>query len=395
MPTASGWTVGSRAGGAAVGMTSAWCGLAARGEIHAVDIDTRYFTGNYPPGASLEGCLSDGDPDAASEWRTLLPEVALGADAHHLFAVAAGAAGAAGGVYSHVRLNILPDGGVARLRVYGRPRPDWQALAASGAVDLASALTGAGAVAWNDSHYGQPGNILRPDRARDAGDGWETRRRREPGHDWCIIALSHPGAITRVVIDTAHFKGNYPDRCSLQGALLAEPPAAAAPAGTATGAAATAGGGLDDTLLAQAAHWPELLPEQRLQADREHTFTITDGVRAAPVSHVRLNLFPDGGVSRVRLFGTLAFGASEPAQLPADRTVTGGLRRGVTLHPEPLTRYAFAPFGEVIETAGAEQRIINDGSTVRFPRPGPGGRGRDRRPPADQPVSRPAAAPAR
>ena len=367
-----GWESRRRRGG---GHDQCVVRLAARGEIHAVDIDTRYFTGNYPPAASLEGCLSDGDPDAASEWRTLLPEVALGADAHHLFAVAAGAAGAAGGVYSHVRLNILPDGGVARLRVYGRPRPDWQALAASGAVDLASALTGAMAVAWNDSHYGQPGNLLRPDRARDAGDGWETRRRREPGHDWCIIALSHPGAITRVVIDTAHFKGNYPDRCSLQGALLAEPPAAAtamatgagATAGTATGteaatataatagaAAATAGataparaaatvpattagatagtaaptgaagGGLDDALLEQAAHWPELLPQQRLQADREHTFTVADGVRAVPVSHVRLNLFPDGGVSRVRLFGTLAFGASEPALLPGRRTVGRG-----------------------------------------------------------------------
>ena len=339
-----GWESRRRRGG---GHDQCVVRLAARGEIHAVDIDTRYFTGNYPPAASLEGCLSDGDPDAASEWRPLLPEVALGADAHHLFAVAAGAAG---GVYSHVRLNILPDGGVARLRVYGRPRPDWQALAASGAVDLASALTGAMAVAWNDSHYGQPGNLLRPDRARDAGDGWETRRRREPGHDWCIIALSHPGAITRVVIDTAHFKGNYPDRCSLQGALLAEPPAAAAPAGTATGAAtgtatgaaATAGGGLDDTLLAQAAHWPELLPEQRLQADREHTFTIADGVRAAPVSHVRLNLFPDGGVSRVRLFGTLAFGASEPAQLPAGRTV-GAARDG-------------AMSGDGAEAAGAPGR---------------------------------------
>ena len=186
-----------------------------------------------------------------------------------------------------MRLNLLPDGGVARLRVYGRPRPDWNALATLGELDLASAVHGAVAIAWNDAHYGNPGNMLRPDRGRDMGDGWETRRRREPGHDWCIIALAHPGTIDRVVVDTAHYKGNYPDRCSLQGASL--------PADT---------GELRASVVAQSMFWPVLLDEQPLQADREHTFTAGAMKGRGPVSHVRLNMIPDGGISRLRLFGT-------------------------------------------------------------------------------------------
>ena len=254
--------------------------LAAPGEVYAVDLDTRHFTGNFPPAASLEACHCAGDPDAATDWTTLVPPAPLGPDAQHLFEVSAA------GVFSHVRLNLLPDGGVARLRVYGRPRPDWQALAAAGAVDLGGARSGALAVAWNDSHYGHPDNLLRPDRGRNMGDGWETRRRREPGHDWCIIALAHPGTIQRVVVDTGHFKGNYPDRCSLQAAQL--------PAQFAE---------LQESIIAQSMFWPALLPEQPLQADREHTLTVPAAAAAQSVSHVRLNMIPDGGISRLRLLG--------------------------------------------------------------------------------------------
>ena len=257
--------------------------LATAGEIFSVDIDTTHFTGNFPPAASLDGCYCDGDPDAAAEWVPLVPPVPIGPNSHHLFEVPSAA------VVTHVRLNLLPDGGVARLRVYGRPRPDWQALAASGAVDLGCARNGAVAVAWNNSHYGHPSNLLRPDRARHAGEGWETRRRREPGHDWCIVELARPGCIQRVVVDTSHFKGNYPDRCSLQGALL--------PAHF---------GELQESVIAQSMFWPVLLPEQPLQEDREHAFEVPAPACTQPVSHVHLNIIPDGGVSRLRLFGSPA-----------------------------------------------------------------------------------------
>ena len=257
--------------------------LATAGEIFSVDIDTTHFTGNFPPAASLDGCYCDGDPDAAADWVPLVPPVPIGPNSHHLFEVPSDA------VVTHVRLNLLPDGGVARLRVYGRPRPDWQALAASGAVDLGCARNGAVAVAWNNSHYGHPSNLLRPDRARHAGEGWETRRRREPGHDWCIVELARPGCIQRVVVDTSHFKGNYPDRCSLQGALL--------PAHF---------GELQESVIAQSMFWPVLLPEQPLQEDREHAFEVPAPACTQPVSHVHLNIIPDGGVSRLRLFGSPA-----------------------------------------------------------------------------------------
>ena len=273
-----GWESRRRRGG---GHDRSVVRLAAPGEIHAVDIDTRHFTGNYPPAASLEACLSDGDPGDDAAWVPLVPPAALGPDDHHLFAVADRS------TWSHVRLNLLPDGGVARLRVYGRPRPDWTALAALGELDLASAVHGAAAIAWNDAHYGNPGNMLRPDRGRDMGDGWETRRRREPGHDWCIIALAHPGSIDRVVVDTAHFKGNYPDRCSLQGASTA---------GGHRRSAHFGGGAVD--VLARAAG------RAAAAADREHTFAAGAMKSRGPVSHVRLNMIPDGGISRLRLFGT-------------------------------------------------------------------------------------------
>ncbi|MFT3807497.1 allantoicase [Arenimonas sp.] len=256
-----------------------WCivRLARPGRLHGVDFDTRHFTGNYPPGASLEGCyLRDGDPGAATEWFELLPRVPLQGNSHHYHALDGARP------VSHVRLNIYPDGGVARLRLYGRPEFDPARRDDDGLVDLASALNGAVALIANDEHFGRVGNLLLPGRGVDMGDGWETRRRREPGHDWCLLALAGPGVIEAIEVDTAHFKGNYPARCSLQ--------AAHSPSGDL------------QALVAQAENWPLLLPEQTLQMDLQHYFR--EQIRAhGPVTHVRLNIFPDGGVSRLRLRG--------------------------------------------------------------------------------------------
>ncbi|KAB2912352.1 MAG: allantoicase [Dechloromonas sp.] len=257
-----------------------WCvvKLARPGRIAGVDIDTSFFTGNYPPAASLDGCPEGADPAQADSWQPLLAATPLNGNQHHLIALAGTA------VISHVRLNILPDGGVARLRVYGRPAGA-PTTAADGLVDLAAALNGGYPVAWNDAHFGVAGNLLLPGRGVDMGDGWETRRRREPGFDWCILALGQTGTIRRIEVDTAHFKGNFPDRCSLQ-------------AGYAPGLS-------DQALVAQAQFWPTLLPETRLQADHIHTF-LDDVAALGKVTHVRLNLHPDGGVSRLRLWGEVA-----------------------------------------------------------------------------------------
>ncbi len=254
--------------------------LGVSGVIRAVDIDTSHFTGNFPPAASIEACLSDGAPGAEAAWTEIVPATPLAGDSHHLIAVADP------GVYNHLRLHIYPDGGVARLRVYGEPFRDWSGVGADAVVELSAIANGGRIVGYNDAHYGDAWAILTEGRGRNMGDGWETRRRREPGNDWIIVKLGAPGVIERVEVDTAHFKGNYPDRCSLQGALVA--------------------GGGDESVIAQALFWDEIMAPQKLEADRIHVFEGAAIRAAGAVSHVKLNIFPDGGISRLRIFGRLA-----------------------------------------------------------------------------------------
>lgn len=257
-----------------------WCvvKLGRPGTLAGVDIDTSFFTGNYPPAASLDGCPAGADSGAEASWHPLLPATPLRGDSHHLLPLPQ--AGATS--WSHVRLNILPDGGVARLRVFGQVAASAIEKGPDGLVDLAALLNGGRAVAWNDAHFGAASNLLLPGRGISMGEGWETRRRREPGHDWCILALGVPGTVTRVEVDTAHFKGNYPDRVSLQAEWLP--------------------GAADDALATQSMFWRTLLPEQPMSADHIHMFPKVEAL--GPITHVRLNVHPDGGVSRLRLWGT-------------------------------------------------------------------------------------------
>jgi allantoicase len=253
--------------------------LGRLGVIKGVDIDTSHFTGNYPPAASLEAWRGDGDPAANAAWTEILAAANLKGNSHHYLEVTDER------IWSHVRLHIYPDGGVARLRVYGQVHCDWGKLAPDALVDLAAMENGGRAVACNDQHFGSPQNLTAPGRAATMGDGWETRRRREPGHDWAILALGHRGPIRRVEVDTAHFKGNYPDRCAILAADVA--------------------GGTEESLITQSMFWRDLLPEQKLEMDRVHRFD-RELADLGPVTHVRLNIYPDGGVSRLRLFGNLA-----------------------------------------------------------------------------------------
>ncbi|AUN93749.1 allantoicase [Pseudazoarcus pumilus] len=255
--------------------------LAGRGTIRGFDIDTSHFTGNYAPAVSIEAtCTEREEPGDDATWTEVLPLTALAGNRHHLLECLAG------GEWTHLRVHIFPDGGIARLRVYGVFCSAIREAAADALVDLAALTNGARPVAWNDSHFGSVENLLLPGRGVDMGDGWETRRRREPGHDWCIVALAAPGEIERIEIDTAHFKGNFPDRCSVQAACIAD-------------------GGTPASLVAQSMFWPVLLPESPLSADAEHAFASTVA-RIGPVTHVRLNIIPDGGVSRLRVWGRVA-----------------------------------------------------------------------------------------
>ncbi|WP_373085223.1 allantoicase [Sneathiella sp.] len=258
--------------------------LGLPGIIRAVDIDTSHFTGNFPPAASIDACHVNGEPSAETDWTEIVPAVTLAGNSHHVVAVANVE------TWSHLRLNIYPDGGVARLRVYGEVQCNWETRDANEIVDLAALVNGGRGVAASDQHYGSPSNILAPGRGINMGDGWETRRRREPGNDWAIIALGHPGVISKIEVDTAHFKGNFPDRCSIQAALVT--------------------GGTDASLIPQSMFWKTLLPEQKLSMDNIHDFT-GEIENIGPVNHVRLNIIPDGGISRLRLFGKIGGGRHE------------------------------------------------------------------------------------
>jgi allantoicase len=263
-----------------------WCliRLGLPGVLRGFLVDTSFFRGNYPEQCSVEACVAA--PDAtverlespATQWVEVLPQSVLRGDTHNLMAVDHPYRA------THLRFHIYPDGGVARLRVFGEVAPDWQKLRAAGEIDLVAVENGGLAIASSDMFFGSRNNLILPGRGVNMGDGWETKRRRGPGFDWCILRLGAAGIIRRIEVDTAHFKGNYPESCQLE----------------ACNAMGRREEGLQDSL-----GWAELLPRTKLQPDHQHSFE-SEVRKIGAVTHVRLNIFPDGGVSRLRLFGTLA-----------------------------------------------------------------------------------------
>lgn len=256
-----------------------WCvvRLGLPGVIRGVVVDTKWFRGNFPESCSLEACELPGPFDlealARAEWVEIVPRASLQGDSRNPFAVESSRR------FTHVRLNIFPDGGVARLRVHGEATPDWVRLTAlGGPVDLAALENGAHVIACSDMFFGSRHNLIRPGRSINMSDGWETRRRRGPGHDWSIVRLGRPGTVERVEIDTTHFRGNAPGRCTLEGCNGDRGAAPEALAG-----------------------WRMLL-ETPLQPHTRHLFDEALR-RVGPVSHVRLSVFPDGGVARLRVWG--------------------------------------------------------------------------------------------
>jgi allantoicase len=241
-----------------------------------LEIDTRYFTGNYPPFASVQASSAATEPDAHTQWTDLLPSSPLKGNHRNFFELQSS------GIWTYLKLNLHPDGGVARLRAYGTLQRDWTGATGEATVDLAAALNGGRALACSDEHYGSMGNILLPDRGASMADGWETRRRREPGFDWVIVRLGTSGRIHYVEVDTAHFKGNYPHQISIHAAMVPD--------------------SADENLTSQCLYWPVLLEPELLQADTIVQFR-GQLRELGSVSHVRVNLHPDGGLNRVRLFG--------------------------------------------------------------------------------------------
>jgi allantoicase len=264
-----------------------WCiiRLGLPGIIRGVVVDTSFFRGNYPEQASLEACSVDGNTDVerllseAISWTEILPASDLKGDSQNPFTIQSKER------FTHLRFRIFPDGGVARLRVYGEVVPDWNALARRGEVDLAAVENGARVLHCSDMFFGHLHNLIMPGRALDMSDGWETKRRRGPGFDWAVIKLATKGEIRRVEVDTSHFKGNYPDTCSLE--------------------ACDAEGKVVDESTISLLPWKEVLPLTRLQAHTRH-FYEEELKRTEAATHVRFNIYPDGGVSRLRLYGTIS-----------------------------------------------------------------------------------------
>lgn len=264
-----------------------WCilRLGTPGIIRGVVVDTSFFRGNYPEHFSLEACTLDGLPTVAEltsdkvQWTPLLPQLPLAGDSQNPFAVENEQR------FTHLRFNIYPDGGVARLRVFGEVLPDWARLERIGGdIDLAAVENGGRVLACSDMFFGHRHNLIMPGRAVNMSDGWETKRRRGPGHDWSVIKLGRPGQVRRLEVDTAWFKGNFPDTCSLEAINATDLP--------------------EEKLTDLSLDWKSILPRTKLQAHTRHFFE-SEILDAGTVSHLRFNIFPDGGVSRLRVYGSL------------------------------------------------------------------------------------------
>ncbi|MDQ6653955.1 MAG: allantoicase, partial [Acidobacteriota bacterium] len=264
-----------------------WCiiRLGLPGIIRGVVVDTSYFKGNYPEHCSLEACALKGQPgpeeltSETTQWTGILQQSSLGGDTQNPLAVESDRR------FTHLRFKIYPDGGVARLRVYGEVVPDWDRLKRIGGdVDLAAVENGGLVLSCSDMFFGHRHNLIMPGRAANMSDGWETKRRRGPGHDWVIIKLGTPGQVRRVEVDTSYFKGNFPESCSLEASNAVDLSA--------------------DSLTNLSASWSSILPRTKLHAHTRHFFE-NEILEAGAVAHLRFNIFPDGGVSRLRVYGSV------------------------------------------------------------------------------------------
>jgi len=345
-----------------------WCilKLGTAGTIFGFDIDTSNFNGNEAPQASVEALLSSssGDPLVNdSRWTEILPTVNLGPSSRHLFEIPESSS------VNYVKLKIYPDGGIARFRVYGNVTPIFPANVAE-SFDLAHVFAGGRVELISDQHYGVGANLILPGRGVNMGDGWETKRSRQKGHkDWVIIKLGLPGHLEVAEIDTAHFMGNFPESVELHA--------------------------VHSTEDLPSVGWTEILPRTKVGPHRRHYFQL-ENVEGKPYTHVKVTIYPDGGLKRVRLIGKRADqlargtanhsatsvvnetnvvdGAIEVQEGTSSTDRVSASSPATTIPILPLTPEAFAPFGKVIQAyanhnaapRGTKITPANQGTASKF-----------------------------
>jgi len=235
--------------------------LGKPGSIAKVDINTAHFNGNQPSMVSLEGCNSKSKNYKNYKWKTIINKKKTKANSHHIFNVSSKL------IFTHVKLNIFPDGGVARLRLYGSISKE-NVKFEKKIINLASLLNGSSIIACNNEHFGKAENILAPGKAKNMGDGWETRRRRDKGYDWLILNT---------------VKGNFPHYCSLQASFIPKKQTSL-------------------LIVKNSNKWKYLLNKVKLSANKTHKFT-NKLMKNNKINFIKINIFPDGGISRFKIFG--------------------------------------------------------------------------------------------
>ena len=249
--------------------------LGIPGKISEIEIDTAFFNGNQPEFASIDVCFSK---NSKFKWQKLLKKKKLKANSIHKFKVKDNK------IINFIRLNIFPDGGVARLRLLGDLTVNH--IRNNKKIDLANVLNGAKIVACSDEHFGVAQNIISPGKSKNMGNGWETKRRRGKGFDWIIIKLANIGLVNDIVIQTHHFKGNYPASFSIQGERLSN--------------------NVDvKKLIKNSIKWQLLVGNKKLKPHDDLKISKLN-LKSEKINYIKLNIFPDGGISRLRIYGKIS-----------------------------------------------------------------------------------------
>ena len=251
--------------------------LGKPGQINTVNVDTSYFNGNQPEYAKLEGCYSKNNNLDNLKWTQLTKKNKIKPNSKNLLKSLSKK------TFTHLKLNIYPDGGVARLRLFGNIDLSLNKFLKNKIFDSANIVNGSHVIACSDEHFGNANNLLLPGKSINMGNGWETRRRRGKGYDWVIIKLGKACFINSFEVGTHYFKGNYPDNFSIQAFSFEKKINIS-------------------NLIKKSRSWLTLIPKHKLKENSNFKIKNNKFLNKK-FNYIKLNIYPDGGISRLRVFG--------------------------------------------------------------------------------------------